>query len=67
MSKNHCDLLGKMTDVIIDIGLNLQRVQVYAALFPTTRMLELTADLYEAIVRFLNEIIAHSQKKSISR
>ena len=66
MSKNHTDLLNKVTDMMVDIGLNLSRVQLYARIFPTVRMLELTAELYAAVVEFLQQIISHSQKKTIS-
>src|SRR5690348_11557320 len=67
MSKNNYDVLSKVVDVVIDIGRNLERIRAYAKLYPTPRMLEFTADLYAAMVEFLEEVIKDAKKNPISR
>ncbi|OLN97248.1 hypothetical protein CCHL11_07718 [Colletotrichum chlorophyti] len=67
MSKNNYDVLSKVVDVVIDIGRNLERIRAYAKLYPTPRMLEFTADLYAAMVEFLEEVIKDAKKNPIRR
>ncbi|GKT42406.1 uncharacterized protein ColSpa_02587 [Colletotrichum spaethianum] len=57
VTKNNNAVLPKVIDVMIDIGRNLERIRGYAALYPTPRMLEFTAELYAAIVEFLEKVI----------
>jgi len=57
--------MTKLTDMLVDIGLNLSRVEVYLKLYPTARMVELTSMLYAAVVKFLQEVIAHFQRSSV--
>lgn len=66
ISKNHYDMLYKFTDMMIEIGLNLERIELYRHIFPTGRMLELVSELYAAILEFLQEIIIYSQKNMLS-
>lgn len=66
MAKNRKELLTKLTDMLVEIGLTLSRIEVYAKLFPTARMIELTSMLYAAVVDFLKEVIVHlNQRKTI--
>ncbi|WDK17839.1 hypothetical protein CGRA01v4_09124 [Colletotrichum graminicola] len=67
VTKNNSDVLPKVIDVMIDIGRNLERIRGYAALYPTPRMLEFTAELYAAIVEFLEKVIkdAKNAEKNI--
>ncbi|OHX00677.1 hypothetical protein CSPAE12_00708 [Colletotrichum incanum] len=67
VTKNNNDVLPKVIDVMIDIGRNLERIRGYAALYPTPRMLEFTAELYAAIVEFLEKVIkdAKNAEKNI--
>lgn len=67
MAKNRKELLTKLTDMFVDIGLTLSRIEVYAKLFPTARMIELTSMLYAAVVDFLQEVIAVFSKGSTMR
>ncbi|EAQ93803.1 predicted protein [Chaetomium globosum CBS 148.51] len=64
MAKNKKDLLIKVTDMLVEIGLTLSRIEVYASLFPTARMVELISMLYAAVADFLEEIILHFNRKS---
>jgi hypothetical protein len=64
MAKNKKDLLIKVTDMLVEIGLTLSRIEVYANLFPTARMVELISMLYAAVADFLEEIILHFNRKS---
>jgi hypothetical protein len=66
VSRNHHNMLLKFTDMMIEIGLNLSRIELYRHIFPTGRMLELVAELYAAILEFLQEFITYAQKKSLS-
>jgi hypothetical protein len=67
MSKNSSNMLSDMMDMMINIGHNLERVKVFAALYPTPRILQFTADLYIAVVKFLEKIIAKSRRGFLSR
>ena len=67
MAKNHTDMMTKLTDMLVDIGLDLSRVEVYLKLYPTARMVELTSMLYAAVVKFLQEIVAHFQRSSVRK
>jgi hypothetical protein len=64
MAKNHSDMMTKLTDMLVEIGLNLSRVEVYLKLYPTARMVELTSMLYAAVVKFLTEVVAHFQRSA---
>jgi hypothetical protein len=66
MSKNHHDMLYKFTDMMVDIGLSLPRIQLYRQMLPTGRILEFVSDLYAAVLEFLLEMIAYTQKKTFS-
>lgn len=50
--------------MLVEIGLTLSRIEVYADLFPTARMVELISMLYAAVADFLEEIILHFGRKS---
>lgn len=65
MAKNRNDLMAKLTDMLVEIGLNLSRIEVYLKLFPTSRMVELTSMLYAGVVKFLQEVIAHFQRNAV--
>jgi hypothetical protein len=67
MSKNRGDLVAKLTDMLVDIGLALSRVEVLVKLFPTTRMVELTSRLYSAVLEFLEEIIVLFQRNVVRK
>lgn len=67
MAKNHSDMMTKLTDMLLDVGLNLSRVEVYLKLYPTARMVELTSMLYAAVVKFLQEVIAHFQRSAVRK
>jgi hypothetical protein len=68
MAKNRKELLTKLADMFVDIGLTLSRIEVYAKLFPTARMVELISMLYAAVVDFLQEVIvAYSQRNTMRR
>jgi hypothetical protein len=62
MMKNRSDLLVSITDMLIEIGYDLSRVEVCTKMYPTNRMLELTSMLYGAVVDFLKEVIEHFQQ-----
>ncbi|KAK4143964.1 uncharacterized protein C8A04DRAFT_37002 [Dichotomopilus funicola] len=67
MAKNKRELLGRITDMLVEIGLTLSRIEVYAKLFPTARMIELISMLYAAVADFLEDIILHFQQRSALR
>ncbi|KAK4154701.1 hypothetical protein C8A00DRAFT_42577 [Chaetomidium leptoderma] len=64
MAKNKKDLLAKVTDMLVEIGLTLSRIEVYAKLYPTARMVELISMIYAAVAEFLEEVILHFHTKS---
>ncbi|TEA18000.1 hypothetical protein C8034_v010772 [Colletotrichum sidae] len=66
MSKNNSEMLSKVFDIIIDIGRSLERIQAYSKLYPIPRMMEFTADLYDAIVEFLEKVIKDSKKNTFT-
>jgi hypothetical protein len=65
-SKSHHNMMLKFTDMLVELGLNLSRIELYRHIFPTGRMLELVSELYAAILEFLQEVILYMQKKSLS-
>ncbi|KAK0752806.1 hypothetical protein B0T18DRAFT_356562 [Schizothecium vesticola] len=65
MAKNRGDLLVKITDMLVDVGMALSRVEMLVKLYPTTRMVELTAKLYAAFLEFLEEVIALFQRSAV--
>jgi len=65
MTKNRSDLLTKVTDMLIEIGLNLSRIEIYAELYRTTRMIKLISMLYASVIEFLQEIITHFQRNAV--
>ena len=65
-SKNHQDMLGRLADMMVEIGLNLARVELYRHVFPTGRMLELVSELYAAVLDFIQQVIVYLQKKTLS-
>ncbi|KAI9151553.1 hypothetical protein HJFPF1_08759 [Paramyrothecium foliicola] len=67
MMKSRGDLLVSITDMLIEIGLDLSRVEVCTKMFPTNRMLELTSMLYAAVVDFLKEVIEHFQQNKMRK
>lgn len=67
MAKNRGDLMVKITDMLVDVGMALSRVEVLVKLYPTTRMVELTAKLYAAFLEFLEEVIALFQRSAVRR
>ena len=67
MAKNRGDLMVRITDMLVDIGMALSRVEVLVKLYPTTRMVDLTARLYAALVEFLEEVILLFQRSAVRR
>ncbi|KAL2127206.1 hypothetical protein VTI74DRAFT_11107 [Chaetomium olivicolor] len=67
MAKNKKELLGKVTDMLVEIGLTLSRIEIYAKLYPTGRMVELISMIYAAVADFLQEVILHFTQKSTVR
>lgn len=65
MAKNRGDLLMKITDNLVDIGMALSRVEMLVKLYPTARMVELTAKLYAAVLEFLEEVILLFQRSAV--
>jgi len=65
MVKNRNDLLVSITDMLIDIGLDLSRIELYTKVFHIKRMVELTSMLYAAVVEFLQEIVEESRKNPV--
>lgn len=66
-AKSHYDTLYKFTDMMVVIGTNLARIELYRHIFPTARMLQLVSQLYAAIVEFLQGFILYLQKKTYSK
>lgn len=66
-AKSHYDTLYKFTDMMVAIGTNLARIELYREIFPTARMLQLVSQLYAAIVEFLQGFILYLQKKTYSK
>lgn len=64
MAKNKKELLSKVTDMLVEIGLTLSRIEVYAKLYPTARMVELISMIYAAVADFLEEVIVAFKQKS---
>jgi hypothetical protein len=67
MAKNKRELLSKVTDMLIEIGWSLSRIDVWAAMYPTARMLELISMLYAAVADFLQEVVLHFAHRSSVR
>ncbi|KAJ9155277.1 NACHT domain protein [Pleurostoma richardsiae] len=67
VSKNHYSMLCRFTDMMVEVGLNLSRVELYRHIFPTGRMLELVSELYAAILEFLQEMIIYTQKRTYKK
>jgi len=67
MAKNRGDLMVRITDMLVDIGMALSRVEVLVKLYPTTRMVDLTSRLYAALVEFLEEVILLFQRSAVRR
>ncbi|AEO59552.1 hypothetical protein MYCTH_2307943 [Thermothelomyces thermophilus ATCC 42464] len=67
MAKNKKELLTRVTDMLVEIGLSLSRIEVYAKLFPTARMVELVSMIYAAVAEFLEDVILHFARKSALR
>ncbi|KAK1701332.1 hypothetical protein BDP55DRAFT_736473 [Colletotrichum godetiae] len=55
VTKKDSHVLSKVIDVMIEIGRDLERIRGYTALYQTPRMLEFSAELYAAIVEFLEK------------
>lgn len=62
MAKNRNDLFASILDMLVEIGLSLSRLEVYTKLYPTVRMVELTSQLYAAVIEFIGEVVAHFQR-----
>lgn len=67
IAKSHYETLYKFTDMMIEIGTNLERIQLYRHVFPTSRMLQLVSQLYAAIVEFLQGFILYLKHGSVRR
>ncbi|KAL2186691.1 hypothetical protein L209DRAFT_780604 [Thermothelomyces heterothallicus CBS 203.75] len=67
MAKNKKELLTRVTDMLVEIGLSLSRIEVYAELFPTARMVELVSMIYAAVAEFLEDVIVHFARRSALR
>ncbi|KAK4239290.1 hypothetical protein C8A03DRAFT_14313 [Achaetomium macrosporum] len=67
MARNKKELLSKVTDMLIEIGWSLSRIEVWAAMYPTARMVELISMLYAAVADFLQEVVLHFAHKSTVR
>ena len=64
MAKNKKDFLTKVTDKLTELGLTLSRIEVYAKLYPTARMIELISMLYAAVADFLEAVIVQFKRQS---
>ncbi|KUI73445.1 hypothetical protein VM1G_08951 [Cytospora mali] len=67
IAKSHYETLYKFTDMMIEIGTNLARIELYRHIFPTARMLQLVSQLYAAVVEFLQGFILYLKQKSYVR
>lgn len=67
LAKNRTDLLEKLADMLIEVGMSLSRIEIYTKLYPTARMVELTSILYAAVIDFLQEIITTFQRSAVRK
>ena len=67
MAKNRGEFLVKFTDMLVDIGFLLSRIDVFPEVFPTERILGLTSLLYTTIIDFLQETIMLFQRKAVCK
>lgn len=67
IAKSHYETLYKFTDMMIQIGTNLARIELYRHVFPTSRMLQLVSQLYAAILEFLQGFIVYLKQKNYKR
>lgn len=67
IAKSHYETLYKFTDMMIEIGTNLERIQLCRHVFPTSRMLQLVSQLYAAVVEFLQGFILYLKHGSVRR
>lgn len=67
IAKSHYETLYKFTDMMIEIGTNLARIELYRHIFPTSRMLQLVSQLYAAIIEFLQGFISYLKHGSVRR
>jgi hypothetical protein len=67
MVKNQKDLLDKITDMLIEIGLALSRVERLVKLHPTPKMLQLTSSLYTVVVNLLKDVNEKFQRSPIRK
>lgn len=68
MTKNQRDLLPKLIDMLSDVGMYMcQAAESVKIISLTERMFELTTRLYDAVLRFLKEVIAHLQQDTLRR
>ncbi|ROW10148.1 hypothetical protein VMCG_01611 [Cytospora schulzeri] len=67
IAKSHYETLYKFTDMMIEIGTNLARIELYRHIFPTSRMLQLVSQLYAAIIEFLQGFILYLKHGSVRR
>lgn len=65
MAKNRGDLVTKLADALVEIGLLLGRIEMALKMYPTNRMLELSSMLYTAVVDFLEEVILLFQRSAV--
>lgn len=65
MAKNRGDLLTKLTDALVEIGVMLGRIEMALKMYPTNRMMELSSMLYAAVVDFLEEMILLFQRSAV--
>ena len=68
MTKNQRDLLPKLIDMLSDVGMYMCQVAESVKIIGTTdRMVELTTRLYDAVLRFLKDVITHLQQDTLRR
>ncbi|KAK4244256.1 hypothetical protein C7999DRAFT_17471 [Corynascus novoguineensis] len=67
MAKNKKELLTKVTDMLVQIGLVLPRIEGLARRFPSPRMIELICSIYAAVAEFLEDIVVHFTRRSAFR
>lgn len=59
---NYSDLFSKLSKMIIKIGDNLERFEMYLLVYPTARMKSICYRLYAAIMSFLRDALLFCKK-----
>jgi hypothetical protein len=67
VSMNYITLLTRISEMLVDIGRNMPRVQLYCRLLPSAHIHRLVSEIYAAIVQFLYESIVFFKKHPFSK